>query len=63
MLTHIVHTNNSHWSMDQAEADLEEGVANLLAARRGQWTLGHHVQGPQVGLVVLGADIVETYRL
>lgn len=32
MLTHIVHTNNSHWSMDQAEADLEEGVANLLTA-------------------------------
>lgn len=32
MLTHIVHTNNSHWSMDQAKADLEEGVANLLMA-------------------------------
>lgn len=39
MLTHIVHTNNSHWSEDQAEADLVEGVANLLKARRGQWTL------------------------
>lgn len=62
-MTHIVHTSNSHWSVDQAEADLLEGVANFLAARRGQWTLGHHVQGPQVGVVVLGADIVETYCL